>query len=140
MRNLFLTAAVLGAAALATAAHAEIRHIVAFRYSPQVTPAQKAAFRERFIALKEAARHDGQPYIVSILGGGPAGREGLERGFEQVFVVTFRNAEDRNRFVGPPYREAIDPAHLALAREVEPTLARDADGKVSGLFVFDIED
>jgi Stress responsive A/B Barrel Domain len=125
---------------LAGAAQADIRHIVIFKYRPQVAEATRADIAKRFIALKHIARHDGKPYIVSIVGGKAVSREGFDQGFEEAFIVTFKTTGDRNYFVGKPYQETMDPDHLALAKVAEPLLTHDTAGKATGLYVFDFDD
>ena len=134
-------AAALGMAGAlwAQAAAADIQHIVIFRYQPQVEASTKADIARRFLALKDTARRDGRPYIASIVGG-QAIREGFDQQMEQAFVVTFRNTADRDYWVGMPYSDTMDPDHQALAAIVEPLLARDADGGLTGLFVFEFDD
>ena len=130
----------LAGAFLSSAALADIRHVVSFKYKPGVSAEVKADIAKRFIALKDAAQRDGAPYIVSIAGGAAISREGFDQGLEQAFIVTFKNTQDRDYFVGKPYREAMDPHHQALAEQVTPLLAADASGKPTGLFVFDFDD
>jgi hypothetical protein len=134
--------ATLGLAALlfAGSAKADIRHIVIFKYQPQVEASTKAEIAKRFIGLKDLAKRDGKPYIVSIVGGAAISKEGFDQGFEDAFIVTFRTKSDRDYFVGKPYQETMDPDHQALAKIAEPLLARDAAGNDIGLFAFDFDD
>ena len=90
----------------------------------------QAEVATRFLALKDLVKRNGQPYIVSITGGTAISKEGLE----QAFVVTFKNEEDRNYFVGKPYSDTMDPAHEALVQVVVPLIAADNTGKPTGLF------
>ncbi|MBA2674832.1 Dabb family protein [Ramlibacter sp.] len=142
MQLSFIAKAAFALAALAGAAcaQADVQHIVAFRYQAGVTADTRADIARRFVALKNVARRDGRAYIVDIKTGKAISREGMDQGFEEVFVVTFRDTADRDYFVGQPYRPAMDPDHEAVARVAEPLLARDAAGKRSGLFVFDFDD
>ena len=134
--------ATLGLAALlfAGSAEADIRHIVIFKYQPQVEASAKAEIAKRFIGLKDLAKREGKPYIVSIVGGVAISKEGFDQGFEDAFIVTFKTKSDRDYFVGKPYQETMDPDHQALAKIAEPLLARDAAGKDIGLFAFDFDD
>jgi hypothetical protein len=138
IKTLFTIAA--SALLLAGAAQADIQHIVIFKYQPQVDEAARADIARRFLGLKDIARRDGKPYIVSILGGKAMSREGFEQGFEEAFIVTFKTASDRDYFVGKPYRETMDPDHMALAKVAEPLLTHDPGGKLTGLYVFDFDD
>ncbi|MBY5587533.1 Dabb family protein [Rhizobium leguminosarum] len=128
------------AALFAQAAQADIQHIVVVKYQANTDAGTKADIAKRFLALKDVAKRDGQPYIVSITGGRAISKEGFDQQLEQAFIVTFKNTADRDYFVGKPYRNTMDPDHLALATIVEPLLHRDVDGKVTGLFVFDFND
>jgi len=103
------------------------------------TSAQKADFAQRFFALRDSARRNGQRYIVSITGGRESSREGFDQGVEQIFVVTFKTADDRDYFVGKPYRDAPDPAHGALMPVVMSMIDQDAAGKPT-IFVLDYDD
>jgi hypothetical protein len=107
---------------------------VLFRYRPEVSPADRQEFADRFLALAATPRH-GAPYIVSVVGGPPRGGEGAGGGFEQGFVVTFASEGDRNYYVGEPVFEDerhLDPVHAEFKRFVGPLLASD------GVLVFDI--
>ena len=117
-----------------------IQHIVVFRYKTDVPAEKKAEIATRFLALKNLARRNGRPYIVSISGGKAISKEGFDQGLEQAFIVIFKNEADRNYFVGKPYSDAMDPAHEALVQVVVPQIAVDGAGKVNGLFVFDFSD
>jgi len=128
------------AASIAAPAFADIQHIVVFRYKADVTAQQKAEIATRFVGLKNVARHNGTPYIVSITGGKAISKEGFDQGLEQAFVVTFKNQADRDYFVGKPYSDAMDPAHQAMVQTVVPKLQADSAGKPTGLFVFDYDD
>ena len=125
---------------IAGTAFADIQHIVVFRYRADVTAETKADYAARFLALKDSAKRDGHPYIVSITGGKAISKEGFDQGLEQAFVVTFKNEADRNYFVGAPYSETMDPAHKALVQVVVPRIAVDDAGKLAGIFVFDFSD
>jgi hypothetical protein len=58
---------------------------------------------------------------------------------EQVFVVIFKTADDRDYFVGKPYRDAPDPAHGALMPVVMSMIEQDAAGKPA-ILVMDYDD
>jgi hypothetical protein len=132
--------ALIGAASLliGVAASADVIHFVAFKYQPGVSQQQKADISQRFLELQKVAKKQGRQYILSIVGGKELSREGFDQGLEQAFIVTFENEGDRNFFVGKPYAAAMDPAHEALAKVVEPLLSKGADGAPNGLFVFDL--
>jgi len=112
-----------------------VRHIVLFRYKDGTTETQRAEIRQRFVALAEEAKRDSKPYIVSIETGRQASGEGVDRGFEEAFVVTFRSEGDRNYYVGTPIvtnPKFLDAAHQRFKDFVGPYLAQD-----NGVLVFD---
>lgn len=119
---------------------ADIQHIVIFKYRDGVEASTKADIAQRFIGLKDIARREGQPYILSIVGGKAASKEGFDQGYEEAFILTFKTKSDRDYFVGKPYQDTMDPDHLALAKVAMPLLMQDAQGKATGLYVFDFED
>ena len=107
----------------------EVVHIVLFRLKPAVSQADRAVVTDRFLALGQECRRDGQPYIRDIVAGAPNGGEGVERGFELGFVLRFASEGDRNFYAGVP--NPTDPAHEAFKAFVGPMLAED------GVLVFD---
>ncbi|KAB0538939.1 hypothetical protein HNQ68_001598 [Pseudochrobactrum saccharolyticum] len=103
-----------------------IRHIVLFRYRPDVSDAQRMAVLLRFRNMKHTAKRNGEPYIVSIHAGRQNSFENLGQGFDQAFIVKFRSEGDRNYYVGTP--AVIDPAfydpeHQKFKEFVAPLLA-----------------
>lgn len=112
-----------------------VRHVVLFRYRDEVTPAQKEEVLQRFRALADGPRPDGQPYVVSIEAGEQTSGEGAGGGFEHGIVVTFASEGDRNFYVGTPVVDDpahSDPAHAEFKGFVGPLLADD------GVLVFDV--
>ena len=111
-----------------------VRHIVLFRYRDGTTDEQREEIRQRFTALATQAKRDGEPYIVSIETGKQSSGEGVDGGFEEAFVVTFRSEGDRNYYVGTPVVEDAafyDPEHQKFKEFVGPFLAE------KGVLVFD---
>jgi Stress responsive A/B Barrel Domain len=139
-RSIVTKLVLVGLLTCSTAAFGNVVHVLAFRYKPGVTEAQRADFARRILALRTTAKRNGRPYIVSIRGGRAISHEGFDRDLEQLFLVEFRTINDRNFFVGPPYIRNMDPVHRAAADVIEPNVERSASGKPSGLFVFDFED
>ncbi len=137
----FWTIAV-GAAALLSSptASANIFHVIAFRYKAEVTPAQRTDFARRIVALKNSAKRDGRPYIVSVKGGRAISREGYDQRFQQMYVMEFKSTADRDYFVGQPYLPAMDPAHREVVDRLLPSIESDDAGKLTGTFVFDFDD
>lgn len=113
---------------------AVVRHLVLFRYKEDVSWEQRREVRRRFEALAELSKREGAPYIFSIETGRQASREGLDHGFEEAFIVSFRSEGDRNYYVGTPVvtdPQYFDPEHQKFKDFVEPLLAKD------GVLVFD---
>ena len=116
----------------------EVKHIVAFRYRPTVTPEQKTDVLNRFLALKDDCKRDGRPYVLSIVGGDcTQSIEGLTGGFEQAFIVSLANRDDYLYYVGRPFTYPFDPAHDAFKAYSLPLLSVDAAGNTNGAMVFD---
>lgn len=135
-----ISIAVAAALALPSPALANVIHVLSFRYKPNVTASQRADLARRIIELRQTARRDGRPYIVSIRGGSAVSREGFDQKFQQLFIIEFKTVADRNYFVGPPYLKVMDPVHSAVADRVMPNVERAADGALTGIFVFDFDE
>jgi hypothetical protein len=102
-----------------------VRHVVLFRYRPEVDEAQKGEVLRRFRGLATSPR-DGAPYVVSIEAGEQTSGEGAGGGFEHGIVVTFASEGDRNFYVGTPVvadPEFFDPEHARFKEFVGPLLA-----------------
>jgi hypothetical protein len=118
----------------------QIKHIVAFKYKPTVTQRQKTEVMKRFLALKQKCKRDGKNYVVSLVGGDcTKSLEKLTDGFEQAFIVTFKNRSDYRYYIGRPFVSPFDPAHDAFKKFVTPLLSVDAAGKTDGAVVFDFQ-
>ncbi|UTL85631.1 Dabb family protein [Serratia marcescens] len=113
-----------------------LKHIVLFKYKENVTQAQRDAVTSRFISLKRSMRPGADaPYILSIVEGVQNSGEGMDGGFEQGFIVTFKSEGDRNYYVGKPLVDSegdYDEAHDAFKQFVAPLLSDD-----NGVLVFD---
>jgi hypothetical protein len=110
-----------------------LRHIVLFQYSEATTPQQRQETEQRFHSLAESKRQ-GRRYIASIESGVQNSPEGLHRGLEHGFIVTFESEGDRNYYLGEPLitnPACYDPIHHEFKRfvvqHVSPT----------GVLVFD---
>jgi hypothetical protein len=113
---------------------------VAFKYKPTVTQRQKTEVVKRFLALKQKCKRNGKHYVVSLIGGDcNKSLEGLTDGFEQVFIVTFKNRSDYRYYIGRPFVSPFDPAHDAFKKFVKPFLSVDAAGKTDGAVVLDFQ-
>ncbi|MFE2582623.1 Dabb family protein [Streptomyces sp. NPDC059378] len=110
----------------------KVQHIVLFQFKPGTSAKEQAETMRRFRSLKtEAVRH-GKPYITSLESGTQASGEGLGRGMQQGYIVTFASEGDRNYYVGKPIvtdPKFYDPAHEAFKNFVQPLL--------EGAIVFD---
>jgi hypothetical protein len=116
----------------------QVKHVVAFRYRPTVTPEQKADVLNRFLALKDDCTRDGRPYLLSVVGGGcTQSLEGLTGGYEQAFVITLANQGDYRYYIGRPFTDPFDPAHDAFKAYSLPLLSVDGTGNTTGAMVFD---
>lgn len=102
-----------------------IKHVVLLRFAPHASPAQKAEAQARFLALKRSATRNGEPYITAIEAGLQHSGEGVDQQFEQVYIVTFKSAGDRNFYVGQPIvsdPDYYDPVHQAFKEWLGPLL------------------
>lgn len=119
---------------------AVITHVVAFRYKPEVTQQQRDDVLRRFLDLEHECTREGRPYIVSLVGGDcTQSAEKLTAGFEQVFVLTFRDRDDFAYYLGPPFASTFDHAHDAFKKFAIPLLSVDDDGATNGALVLDVE-
>ncbi|MCV6631286.1 MAG: Dabb family protein [Flavobacteriaceae bacterium] len=113
-----------------------IRHIVLFKYKESVTKAQKDEVISKFMALKQSKK-DGETYIRDIEYGYQNSKEGVSRGYEIAFLVSFNSIADRDYYVGQPFiTEAgkFDAQHDAFKAFVGPLLATE-----NGVLVYDYD-
>jgi len=93
----------------------------------------------RFLALKQECVRAGQSYIVSLVGGDcTASPEGLTAGFQQVFIVTFKDRGDFEYYLGEPFASPFDTAHDDFKKFAIPLLSVDEQGNTNGAMVFDV--
>lgn len=112
-----------------------VRHVVLFRYRPDISIEQKEEIRSRFLNLKNLAKRNGETYIVSIETSAQNSGEGADRGLEHGFIVTFKSQGDRNFYVGQPIvqdNHFFDWVHQEFKDYVGPMLDKE------GVIVFDI--
>ena len=138
MRKFYLAASFLLVAA-AQPVSAAVQHVVAFKFKPGTSEAARTDFVNGFYNLRGLSKRNGRPFILSITGGSAISKEGFDQGFEQMFIVTFKSKEDRDYFVGKPYRAQPEAAHLDLIKRLLPLIDLDASGRPNGIFVFDFE-
>ncbi|GAA6038430.1 hypothetical protein JCM8097_007646 [Rhodosporidiobolus ruineniae] len=101
-----------------------ITHIVSFRYKPSTSDAERHLVASRFLALQDQCELKGERYL-SVTGGKQNSPEGLGKGYEHTFVVTFTSSEHRDFYVSD------DPAHNAFKELIKDHIA--------DVFVFDFE-
>ena len=113
-----------------------VEHIVLFRFKEEVSDADVQEVVDRFVAL-EASVRDGEPYILDIQYGTQNSVEGVARGYEVGFIVSFKNLDDRDFYVGKPFIDGddYDREHDAFKAFVGPLLAEE-----NGVLVFDFAD
>lgn len=104
-----------------------------------MTAAQCDEFAREILSLSGTSKWDGRPIILSVRYGEPTSREGFDQGFQQMFIVEFRTAADRDYFVGPPYRKEAEAAHQKVINKVLPNVERSPSGQITGTFVYDFE-
>lgn len=83
-----------------------LRHIVLYKFKPELTSAQVREVVDTFAALP--AKID---VIVSLEKGTNVSEEGKSEGFTHSFVVTFRSEQDRDAYL-------VHPAHQAYVNVV----------------------
>lgn len=111
-----------------------IKHIVLFRFKPDVTQSQIKRIAEEFNNLQQHCRRDGKTYIQSIIYGEQMSGEGAGHGFDLGFIVTFESEGDRNFYVGEPLindPRFYDMAHHKFKKRITPLL------ESQGALVFD---
>ena len=106
-----LTSLALSAvAAEATAKPGKVNHVVAFKFKSTATPAQIREVEEAFRALKKKV-----PQIVSLKWGTNISPEKHDKGFTHGWVLTFKDAKDRDAYL-------VHPEHQAFGKLVGPLL------------------
>lgn len=78
----------------------KLRHVVCFKYKAGTTPEQIAAIERAFRALKGRI-----PGITDFETGVNNSPEGLNKGFEHCYVVTFKDEEARQNYLPHPEHE-----------------------------------
>lgn len=99
-----------------------IRHCVFVKFRTEVPAAEREAIYDGIRALK------GHLDILDMSFGPNVSPEGLGKGFNDGFVIGFRDAATRDVYLA-------DPAHQAAGARLVAAL----EGGVDGLIVFDIE-
>ena len=89
----------------------KLRHIVAFKYKPEVTPEQMEKITTHFRSLKAEI-----PQIIDFEGGADIALEKKKGKYTHCFVVTVKNEKDLATY-------GAHPAHKAFSKSVDPLLA-----------------
>ena len=92
------------------AADGPIRHVVHFKFKSDTTPAQIQKITEEFAALKTKISE-----VESLEWGKNVSPEGLSKGFDYCWIVSFKNAKDRDAYL-------VHPAHKAFVAILKPLL------------------
>jgi hypothetical protein len=100
-------------------AKGKIVHVVAFKYKKAVTEAKQKEIADALVALKKSI-----PQIISVDHGRNVSKEGFDRGYHELFIVTFANEKDRDIYLE-------HPKHKEFAKLLDDILAD------KGVFVFD---
>lgn len=116
---LFALLAALPVLAAEAPARGKIVHVVAFKYKKAVTEAKQKEIAAALVALKGTI-----PQIVSVEHGKNVSKEGFDKGYNELFVVTFASEKDRDIYLE-------HPKHKEFAKLLDGILAD------KGVFVFD---
>jgi len=90
-----------------------IQHLVLLKWKSGVNAAQKADATEKVRALQTKI-----PGITSFSGGNQCSPEGLGKGFQYGFVVTFVNAAARDAYLIHPEHKKVVEVLLAVIEDV----------------------
>ena len=115
--NRFVAVRMLEVAGEAKTRIPELRHVVIFKYKPEVTAAQLDEINRAFQNLKIAI-----PQVKEFERGINNSPEGLNKGFTHCYLITFANEADRDAYL--PH-----PAHKQFVELI--------GGKLEEAFVFD---
>lgn len=99
-----------------------IRHIVALRYRPDITDAQKQEFCDALRGLKLPGLIEFRAFV------NVSPEEPVVHGFRDLFWIDFQDAEARDIYLA-------DPGHQAIGSR----LVAAAEGGAAGIQVLDIE-
>src|SRR5258708_16706969 len=100
------------------AADGPIRHVVHFKFKSDATPAQIQKITEEFAALKTKISE-----VDSLEWGKNVSPEGLSKGLDYCWIVSFKTARDRDAYL-------VHPPPKAFVDILKPTLADDVVGAV----------
>lgn len=92
------------------AADGPIRHVVHFKFKSDATPEQIKHITDEFAALKGKISE-----VEALEWGTNSSPEGLSKDFKYVWIVSFKNAADRDTYL-------VHPAHKAFVEILKPLL------------------
>jgi hypothetical protein len=92
------------------AADGPIRHVVHFKFKADATAEQIKKITEEFAALKTKIS-----VVDSLEWGKNSSPEGLDKGYNYCWIVSFKTAADRDAYL-------VDPAHKAFVALLKPVL------------------
>ena len=87
-----------------------LRHLVLFKYQPHASPAAIAALEAAFCALAQQV-----PTLRALEWGADVSPEGLAKGFQRAFLLSFDDAAGRDAYL--PH-----PAHQTFVAQAQPLL------------------
>jgi hypothetical protein len=99
-----------------------ISHCVFIRYRADATDAMRDDIYKGLQALKPRI-----PGLSNIVIGANSSPEGLDKGFSEGFIVTFRNAEARDQYLADEEHTKVGVKMIAAA-----------EGGIDGIFVYDL--
>ncbi len=102
MKLLLTLSAIAMLSASALCSDAPIQHVVHFKFKSTAEQAQVEKLVEAFAALKTKI-----PVVQAIQYGTNVSPEGLDRGFTHCWIVTFKNAADRDTYLTHPDHKAF---------------------------------
>lgn len=87
-----------------------VRHVVHFKFKSEATPEQIKKITDEFAALKSKI-----DVVESLEWGTDVSPEGFGKGFTHCWIVSFKNAKDRDTYL-------VHPAHQAFVGLLKPSL------------------
>jgi hypothetical protein len=100
-----------------------ITHCVFINYRADTTGKAKVAILDALLALRP--RIDG---LINIIVGNNMSPEGLDKGFSEGFIVTFRDVAARDQYLADEEHAKVGAAIVAAA-----------EGGIDGILVYDLE-
>ena len=104
-----------------------VTHFVTFKLKPEVASSEEKRHKIHvdILDLKTTCLKEGAPYILELTGGKQCSPEGLDKGFDLGYVVTFATISDRDYYLDEC------PTHQEFKKNIKPL--------VEDVFVFDYE-